>query len=439
MRTGAESHPLSTDSARWKRAERGVDERENDPNDGGTEDSGGKAGPNCICIFPYLYIEAVCHLIVYLNKIYDDGDSVKKNYAEGEVYVAIITAVCLIAPTVIYTLYETLRSVVSGVGICDILTKMFSGLLLIPWQIKAHLDLIHFAAKRVCSWRRLEPREAQYLSELKQEASVLEFFVNFYSGFFGLLLRLHFLMGTDAVTVWQFCRAVMPSLVVLLSFMKAVQRKDDGILSKMLSFIGWSCFCASRALAFTLLSSVIGYGILFVMSIHGLAATVIVFRIVKRIHEEHRQAGLQGVPEDTVLKNTALAPLIFFQFGLPSLMYWPISFELKRWKYVATFLSVSLAENAVCGLIWFYFKEGRESYEEEKIVILSALTAAAIVNLTLYRCCKPGKTDLAVLVRVRGTNTNEYGVFFDFFKSVHILPDTSEYERTREKLARPRI
>ncbi|XP_003744920.1 uncharacterized protein LOC100904189 [Galendromus occidentalis] len=403
-------------------------------------------GSDCRCVFSFLLIEAAVHLGIYLNKMFEDSTTTKEYYRERQTLGLIISVVCLIAPTLIYTVYETLRSVLSEHSLRDILTKMVKGLLLIPWQIKAHIDLLHFAAAQACSWRPLETKEKQYLSKIRQDAFVLEFFVDFYAGFFQLLLQLHFLVAmvaTENTHGRAFYTEILASSLAVLSLIKGLQRKDDGCLTKSFSYLGWTCFCASRVIAFALLSAVISYWVLVVLLLHATVATVFIFRIVKRVRRELRAKAIEDGRQSSVPRrenNGVLATLCFFQFGLPSLMYWPMMFEFKKRIYITLFFIVSFSENVLCLVFWLAFKNEDVNQELGKrfVVAVVGLTTIGILAIVLYVCCKPDRTDEVALSHIRETNSNKYGIFFDFCNAVQILPDTSEIDLRREQIARLR-
>ena len=391
-------------------------------------------GQNFRCRFPILLLESLIHLFGYVSKMFEDPATAKEYLDQGHHYGFIISVICFIAPTAVFTLYETSRSFLAGNRARETMTRMLNGLLLIPWQIKAHVDHLSFAAKRACVFRRLYTEELQHLSRIKQEVFVLEFFVDFYSGFFQLLLQLHFLVisvaGDNSHGKPIICQIIASSWAVF-SLIKAFQRKDDGILAKILSYIGWISFCASRVLAFALLSSVFRDGVLYALLIHALVATVFVFGIVKRA----RTWGF-GPWKD----NIVLVFLCFFQFGVPSLVYWPLMFQFKKRIFVAIFFAVSAAENLTCLSLWFMFDQEAYSQDLRKTfgIAILVLTFVAILSLSLYQCCKPDRTEMVALSNIQETNSNKYGIFFDFCNAVEILPDTFENDRRREQIRRLR-
>lgn len=68
-------------------------------------------------------------------------------------------------------------------------------MLLVCWQLKRHLDMLHFSAQRICHFRPASFDEDETLKGLKRNADVLEFFENFYAAVLQVILQLYIYFG----------------------------------------------------------------------------------------------------------------------------------------------------------------------------------------------------------------------------------------------------
>ncbi|OQR68841.1 hypothetical protein BIW11_01947 [Tropilaelaps mercedesae] len=404
-------------------------------------------GLNCGCMFPWLLIEGIVHLSIYIYKLVDDSRSVREYWDKRQRYGLLISVLCLILPTFIYAMYEMLRTVLSEQSSPrNVLTKLVKGILLIPWQIKGHCEMLAFSADKVCQWRRLDTQEQEEISKIKQDTFVLEFFEDFYSGFVQLLLQLHFIsaMAANNNSDYVIYSEIVGSSLAVFSLIKALQRRDDGCLTKTLSYIGWMAYCASRVLSFGLLSSVLGgVSVLVVILLHAVMTTAVVFQIIKDTHREaeeqtKRDSRASNVPLQK--SNSVLLVLTFFLFGLPSLIYWPMMFTFKKKLFVFCFLTVGVLENFLCVVAWFLWKEPTVQHNISNKLVLGilSLTAIGVLSLVLYIFLKPQETDRVVLSHIVETNSNKYGIFFDFCKAVHVLPNVEDIDHRRHQLQRLR-
>lgn len=259
------------------------------------------------------------------------------------------------------------------------------------------------------------------------------------------MLQLHFIvtMASKGDTGYVIYSEVVGSSLAVLSLIKALQRRDDGCLTKALSFIGWIAFCGSRVFAFALLSSFVGAWVVIAILLHAAGATVFVFKIIKNAYQEQKDSIPEGTPLPRHLRrknDSVLAVLSFFLFGLPSLMYWPMMFSFKKASYVYSFLVVSACENLLFFVLWFVFKDKSHDHSlgHAFAVAILVLTAVGVLFLCLYMCAKPGLTDKVVLSHIRETNSNKYGIFFDFCNAVHVLPNVQNIDHRREQIERLR-
>lgn len=392
------------------------------------------------CSFPFLLVQALVHLGIYIHKVSEDGYSVATYYQEKQVYYCAISVLCLFGPSLIYTVYLVADSILDkSTPASDICTKVVNGMLLVPWQIKGHVEVLHFAAQRVCSCLGPTKAEQVRLRTLKRDTFVLEFFEDFYAGFVQVLLQVYLIIlflssnNPSNALIGQ----LVGSALSLWSLIRAVQRKDDGLLTGTLSFLGWLAVAASRGLALSLLTSVIHGWVVVACLVHGVAMTAWIASFVWEAHRRLDSVRQPGDDASQPLRSPCITLiLIFALFGLPSLIFWPVMFDFKLKRRVFLFIFVFVVENLLCFGVWQLW--GSDGMQHTYVVLLSALflglTTAAIFFIALYVCCKPEKVDLVVLHHIREDNANKYGIYFDFCKVIRILPDTKDIARDLEKI-----
>lgn len=394
------------------------------------------------CSFPYLLVQALVHLGIYIHKLTQDAYSVSTYYQEQQLYYCAISVLCLFVPSLVYSAYLVADSILDrSTPASDICTKLVNGLLLVPWQIKGHVEVLHFAAQRVCSCLSPSKGEMVRLRTLKRETFVLEFFEDFYAGFIQILLQLYLVvlfLNADQ-TSHALIGQLVGSALSLWSLIKAVQRKDDGLLTGTLSFLGWLSMTAARGLALSLLTAVIHGWVVLACLGHAAAMTAWIVSFVRDTHRRQdsvRQDSGRDSAEQPLRSPCVTTILIFALFGLPSLVFWPIMFEFKLKRRVFLFVFVFIVENLLCFGAWQLWGSHTTPHNYRVIVsaLLLGLTASGVFFIALYVCCKPEKTDLVVLQHIREDNANKYGIYFDFCKAIRILPDTSDIARDMEKI-----
>ena len=133
-----------------------------------------------------------------------------------------------------------------------------------------------------------------------------------------------------------------------------------------------------------------------------------------------------------------MAIMVFLFFGLPSLLIWPIMFQLKENRRPLKFLLIVTLENIGLLILWFVFQFSRgqdlQQLTDTHIwlvigVVCSTLTA--VLFLSGYVICKPKLTDQVVLHKMRASDTESYGIYYEFCDIVFKLPNT---ERIGEEL-----
>lgn len=135
--------------------------------------------------------------MIYLNKIYHDFGAVQLYYEENARYPMFISLVSLLIPSINYAIYLAfqfiMKSDLTTERCQSVFTKFVQGLLLIPWQIKRHLDSLYFGSQLLCSFRAPNKDEKNTYSLLIKDAETLEFFEDFYAGFLQLIFQLFIL------------------------------------------------------------------------------------------------------------------------------------------------------------------------------------------------------------------------------------------------------
>lgn len=361
--------------------------------------------------FPWLLTLSVVQLGIYLNKLYQDSAAVGKYFTEKDFNFCLVSAACLFAPALIYIVYIVAAYIKEQEDPepKEVGTKVVHGLLLVPWQIKGRVEVLQFSAQRVCQTRPLTAKELEEKSLLERQAAVLEFFAAFYAGLTQLLLQLYIIIvALDQKQPYKALTGeIIASGLTLISLMAAVRRRDDGILTGALSVTGWMSIMISRAVAIALAARVIYSWMLLICIIHGLVVALWVTSFAVGSYQES---------SFNKKRKVALFFLIFAVFGLPSLTYWPVMFELKKNRRPLIFLLLLLVENVIFVLLWAFLREDKEWYKHD--VILLAVTATCYIMGSLfilfYICCKPKYTDHVVYHDMKARNADSFGMYFEF-------------------------
>ena len=410
----------------------------------------GKSGPGFFMrvSFQRLVLFAVARLSIYIFKLFEDGYSVKEYKNQSDINFMLISAAGLVVPPVFYAIFLMGQNLTKD----DILdtnelgTKAVNGLLLIPWQIKRHLDVLHFAAQRVCQWRQPTKDEQQDLQTIQRNAEILEFFEDIYAGFLQILLQLYIFLefqGPKNDNMKFIQNQLIASVLSVLSMLIAVRRRDDGPLTGFLSFFGWSFVITSRIFVFSLVSTKIGGFLVLLLLVHVIAISVWVYNIA--IESYKTSSPSEAAQELTnQRKKGSIAVMVALFFGIPSLLIWPIMFQLKQKKRPFIFLAIIVVENLLLLGVWFMGSGVTLGADPYLIVgIIGGTTVAGVLFLSLYTCCKPKLTDQVVLhdireataqdapsilrlnaINARAFNATQYGIYYEFCDLVFNLPST---------------
>ena len=433
--------------------------------------------------FQGLVLFAVFRLCVYIGKIFEDGHSAQEYYQSNDLNFAIISAACLALPPLLYAFYligeHFVRS--ASVDSSEICTKFINGLLLFPWQIKRHLDVLHYAVQRVCQWRSPTEKETHDLQSIKRTAEILEFFEDIYAGPLQILLQTYLLFlssihgsNGESSGLPAFRRSeLITSTLCVFSMLIAVRRRDDGIMTGLFSMLGWSSIFISRILAFTLATVVLRGWICIFFLLHIICFTLWVYKIAIEsysvVYTTEPQAPGFVVPVEatappaggdydargdhsaTVIrrKSCFTAGLVLLFFGIPSLLIWPFMFQLREKKRPFIFLTVIAVQNILfVGL--FYVLVSKDQFYP---LFTLGTTALGFLLLSLYVAAKPKYTDQVVLCDIREARSNmpdsgktwigqanrsynatKYGIYYEFCDLVFRLPSTSSIAAGRREI-----
>ena len=243
--------------------------------------------------------------------------------------------------------------------------------------------------------------------------------------------------------------------------MIAVRRRDDGPLTAFLSLVGWSSLIVSRILVFTLVATYIHSWLFILCLIHVLVISIWVYNIAI---ESYMATTATPTTESTQWtskrKRASLAICVFLFFGIPSLVIWPIMFQLKEGRRPLVFLMVITLENLFLLAIWFsceFWLEGLQLSNLHVIIVIAIVftTLAGVFFLLIYVFCKPRLTDQVVLYEIRESrqqeaptfiklngvssrtlNATTYGIYYEFCDLVFKLPSSHRVREGLEEVRR---
>lgn len=108
------------------------------------------------------------------------------------------------------------------------------------------------------------------------------------------------------------------------------RREDDGWLTRIVSYTGWFLVMGSRVLIFCLIVYHVHYWLILFCVVHVLLFSIWIFNIaIESYAVSSSSAETTTVRFNSLRKRSSLALLVVFFFGIPSLVYWPIMFQLK--------------------------------------------------------------------------------------------------------------
>lgn len=220
---------------------------------------------------------------------------------------------------------------------------------------------------------------------------------------------------------------IIASGLTLISMLVAVRRRDDGILTGTLSIVGWLCITVSRAVSIALATTVIHSWTILFCVIHGTVISLWVTRIAIGTYHTNDH------PSTTVFsfkRKVAMFFLVFAVFGLPSLTFWPIMFELRKHKRPLIFLLVLLLENVLLVGIWVWGKKevGWNRHDHVLVFVAAGFFVLGAFFVLFYICCKPKYTDHVVYHDMKAQNADSFGMYFEFCDVAFKLTRKQELE-----------
>lgn len=249
------------------------------------------------------------------------------------------------------------------------------------------------------------------------------------------------------------------SILCVISMMIAVRRRDDGLATHFLSFFGWLSLMSSRVLVFALAASVIHSWLLVLCLIHILVFSLWIYNIaIESYGISTSSSDVTNKQWSSKRKRSSIGVMVFFLFGIPSLLIWPIMFQLREGRRPLIFLLVTTIENlCLLGvwLIWLMINEGSNLNNNLVALTISIVLATLIGDLflSIYVFCKPKYTDQVVLYKIRETrnadaptlekldkiqlrtsNAFKYGIFYEFCDLVFKLPSTHKIATDLQEL-----
>lgn len=243
--------------------------------------------------------------------------------------------------------------------------------------------------------------------------------------------------------------------------MIAVRRRDDGPLTGFLSFVGWSSLITSRILVFTLVATYIHSWLILLCVIHVLAMSIWIYNIAI---ESYMATTATPTTETTQWthkrKRASLAILVVLFFGIPSLLIWPIMFQLKEARRPLKFLMIITLENLFLLGVWFVCEVSVAGLQLNNVHVLIVIvivltTLAGVFMLLIYTFCKPRLTDQVVLYEIRESriqeaptfiklngpssrslNATTYGIYYEFCDLVFKLPSSHRVKANIDEVRR---
>ena len=252
---------------------------------------------------------------------------------------------------------------------------------------------------------------------------------------------------------------LITSILCAISFMYVCKRKDDGWLTRIVSYTGWFLLMTSRVLLFCLIIFYIHYWLILFCVMHIVCMSVWIFNIAIEsyaVSSSSVSANPTTEQFSSLRKRGSLAVLVLFFFGVPSLIYWPIMFQLKENNRVLKWLIIISLENMVLLAIFFYFQtQASVNLQVFLIRILYGIAIATFCGVFLilfYVFCKPRYTDQVVIYEIRESNqiaptfsklneslkvagnSVQYGIYYDFCDIVFKLPSTHKIRNDLQEI-----
>ncbi|XP_015784480.1 uncharacterized protein LOC107362013 [Tetranychus urticae] len=396
--------------------------------------------------YQILFVLSLFKFGVWLHKLYEDVGQAIEYSNDADTAYFIISVLMLILPTLMCLIYMILTKLIDircQPSQKDIIVALINGLLLVPWQVKQCLDTLHYSAQRICD-RVWSVYDAKVVFSMGVDCDLLEFFEDMFSGFLGICLQLYIILvnwgwtGEEMQDTKLVTGELIGSILSLLSMLEAIRRRDDRFLSSLYVRLGWISMFMSRALAICLATTIIKSWIIVIIFAHAIAINSWVFYIARQSYIDVILNDLEAILDWKIAFGRGrllLWLLSFVIYGLPSIIYWPLMFQMKDAGRTQLFLVIILIENVCFGAIWTV---GVCSYQITTIsfnhlvyvnLTLLIMTLFSIFWLLRYLHHKPYNVDKKVLMKIlneEGETQEEvaldYGVSYIFYSKVFALP-----------------
>jgi len=116
-------------------------------------------------------------------------------------------------------------------------------------------------------------------------------------------------------------------------------------------------------------------------------------------------------------------------------------FQLKENRRPLKFLLIITIENIGLLGLWFMFQFTKnQSFQQltdtHVLLVIGVVCATFVATLFLtgYIICKPKYTDQVVLHEMRATDTESYGIYYEFCDIVFKLPNTDKIDKELERI-----
>ena len=114
---------------------------------------------------------------------------------------------------------------------------------------------------------------------------------------------------------------------------------------------------------------------------------------------------------------------------------------MKENRRPLKFLLIVTIENIVLLFVWFGFQFSKASDLQQitdthvyLVIGVVSSTLMAALFLTGYIICKPNLTDQVVLHKMRATDTESFGIYYEFCDIVFKLPNTERKGQVLEQV-----
>lgn len=216
--------------------------------------------------------------------------------------------------------------------------------------------------------------------------------------------------------------------------MISVRRRDDGLLTGLLSLLGWSSLFISRIVVFSLITTLIGYYIVILCLIHAVLMSVWIHWIAIKSYENQTNSW-------STSKRLSHYLISFLLFGLPSLMIWPLMFQLKEKQRPLLYLIIITVQNFLLIVFWVIFQCNLTSIECFAqlnkthlilVIVIFCTTLLALFFLTSYILCKPKYTDKVVYHDIKVAESEmpvHYGVYYVFCDLLFKIENSDEFSK----------